>query len=46
MSAALAIADALGVDARAAAELLPVIETLIARHPKEQMDKAPEGLNP
>jgi hypothetical protein len=42
MSAALAMADALGIDPRAAAELLPVLEAVMARKLNEQMD-APGG---
>jgi len=38
MGAALAMADALGVDARAAAELLPVIEAVMVRHLNERME--------
>ena len=38
MSAALAMAAALGVDARAAAEFLPVIEAVMVRKLNEQMD--------
>lgn len=38
MSAALAMADALGVNPRAAAEFLPVIEAVMARHLNDQMD--------
>jgi hypothetical protein len=38
MSAALAMADALGIDPRTAAELLPVLETVMARKLNEQMD--------
>jgi len=38
MTAALAMARALGVDTRAAAELLPVIEAVMARALNEQMD--------
>jgi hypothetical protein len=38
MGAALATADALGVDRRAAAEFLPVIEAVMARHLNNQMD--------
>ena len=37
MSAALAMAGALGVDPRAAAEFLPVIEAVMARNLNEQM---------
>jgi hypothetical protein len=38
MAAALAMAKALGIDPRAAAELLPVIEAVMARHLNAQMD--------
>jgi len=38
MTAALAMSRALGVDTRAAAELLPVIEAVMARALNEQMD--------
>jgi hypothetical protein len=38
MGAALAMAEALGIDPRAAAELLPVIEAVMARHLNAQMD--------
>ena len=38
MSAALAMAAALGVDARAAVEFLPVIEAVMVRKLNEQMD--------
>jgi len=38
MSAALAMADALGIDPRAAVELLPVIEAVMVRKLKEQTD--------
>lgn len=37
MAAALALADALGVDRRAAAELLPEIEAVMARKLNEQV---------
>jgi len=43
MSAALAMAEALGVDHRAAAELLPVIEAVMARYLNEQMDGSREA---
>ena len=43
MSAALAMADALGVDARAAVEFLPVIEAVMARHLNQQMDGSREA---
>jgi len=39
MSAALAMADALGVNPRAAAEFLPVIEAVMARHLNARMDE-------
>jgi len=39
MGAALAMAAALGVDARAVAELLPVIEAVMVRRLNEQMDE-------
>ena len=38
MSAALAMADALGIDPRAAVELLPVIEAVMVRKLNEQTD--------
>jgi hypothetical protein len=38
MSAALAMAEALGVDPRATVEFLPVIEAVMARHLNGQMD--------
>ena len=38
MSAALAMADALGIDPRAAVELLPVIEAAMVRKLNEQTD--------
>ena len=43
LSAALSMADALGVDARAAAEFLPVIEAVMARHLNQQMDGSREA---
>ena len=44
MSAALAMAEALGIDPRAAAELLPVIEGVMARKLNDQMmDSQPGG---
>jgi hypothetical protein len=46
MSAALAMAAALGVDLRAAAELLPVIEAVMVRHINQQMDAGEGALNP
>ena len=38
MSAALAMADAHGVDRRAAAEFLPVLETVMVRKLNDQME--------
>ena len=38
MSAALAMADALGIDPRAAVEFLPVIEAVMVRKLNEKMD--------
>ena len=38
MSAALVMADALGIDPRAAVELLPVIEAVMVRKLNEQTD--------
>jgi hypothetical protein len=38
MSAALAMADALGIDPRAAVELLPVIEAVMVRKLNEQTE--------
>ena len=38
MSAALAMADALGIDPRAAVEVLPVLEAVMVRKLNEQMD--------
>ena len=38
MTAALAMAEALGVDTRAAAEFLPVIEAVMVRHLNERME--------
>lgn len=46
MSAALAMAAALGVDLRAAAELLPVIEAVMVRRLNAQMDGGEGALNP
>jgi hypothetical protein len=46
MSAALAMATALGVDVRAAAELLPVIEAVMVRHINQQMDAGDGALDP
>jgi hypothetical protein len=46
MSAALAMAGALGIDLRAAAELLPVIEAVMVRHLNQQMDAGEGALNP
>jgi hypothetical protein len=43
MSAALSLAAALGVDPRAAAEFLPVIEAVMARHLNNQMDGSREA---
>ena len=43
MSAALSMAEALRVDARATAEFLPVIEAVMARHLNEQMDGSREA---
>ena len=43
MTAALAMAEALGVNARAAAELLPDIEAVMARHFNQQMDGSREA---
>ena len=43
MSAALAMAEALGVDPRAAVEFLPVIEAVMARHLNDQMDGSREA---
>jgi hypothetical protein len=42
MSAALAMADALGVEPRATAELLPVIEAVMARHLNTQINGSGE----
>ena len=39
MTAALAMAAALGVDPRAAVEFLPVIEAVMVRKLNEQMDR-------
>ena len=44
MTAALAKAQALGIDPRAAAEFLPVIETVMVRQLNARMDEAQEGL--
>ena len=38
MSAALAMADALGIDRRAAAEFLPVLEAVMVRKLNQQME--------
>jgi len=46
MSAALAMADALGVDRRAAAELLPVFEAAMVRKLNEQMEGRQGGATP
>ncbi len=43
MSPVLAMAAALGVDARAAAEFLPVIEAVMARHLNHQMGGSREA---
>jgi hypothetical protein len=43
MSAALAIATALGVDVRAAAELLPVIEAVMVRRLNEACAAVQDG---
>ncbi|MGY6537228.1 MAG: DUF7697 family protein [Pararhodobacter sp.] len=43
MSAALAMAKALGIDHRAVVELLPVIEAVMVRKLNEQRDGAMEG---
>ena len=43
MSAALTMADALGVNPRAAAEFLPVIEAVMTRHLNDQMDGSREA---
>ena len=43
ITAALAMAEALGVDRRAAAELLPVIEAVMARYLNQQMDGSREA---
>tara|TARA_R110002073_G_scaffold11117_24_gene51475 strand:+ start:5235 stop:5408 length:174 start_codon:yes stop_codon:yes gene_type:complete len=43
MGAALAMAEALGVDPRAAAEFLPVIEAAMAKHLNDQMDGVATG---
>jgi hypothetical protein len=37
MSAAMAMAEALGINPRAAVEFLPVIEAVMVRQPNEQM---------
>ena len=47
MTAALAMADALGVPAPAAAELLPVIEAVMVRKLNAQIDEARgDGVTP
>jgi hypothetical protein len=46
MAAALAIAGALGIPARAVAELLLVIEASMVRHLNARMDGSTEGLSP
>ena len=38
MTAALAMAEALGIDRRAAVEFLPVLEAVMARKLNDQMD--------
>ena len=43
MSSALAMAEALGIDPRATAELLPVIEAVMARHLNDQMMQSQPG---
>ena len=43
MGAALMLADALGIDRRAAAEFLPVIEAVMVRHLNERMDNEGGG---
>lgn len=43
MTAALAMADALGVERRAAAELLPVIEEAMARKLNERIKAERDG---
>ena len=43
MSAALSMAEALGIDRRAAAEFLPVIEAVMARRLNQQMDGSGEA---
>ena len=43
MGAALAMAEALGVDRRAAAEFLPVLEAVMARHLNDRMDGSREA---
>ena len=43
MSAALAMADALGVPARAAAELLPAIEAVMVRKLNAQIEENRDG---
>jgi hypothetical protein len=44
MAAALAMAGALGIDARAAAELLPIIEAVMVRRLND--DSSPSGDRP
>jgi hypothetical protein len=46
MSAALAMAQALGIDALIAAELLPEIEAVLVRRSNEQMAETDGGLRP
>ncbi|NPD18884.1 hypothetical protein HNS34_05535 [Rhodophyticola sp. DY48A3-103] len=43
MSAALTMADALGVNPRATAEFLPAIEAVMARHLNQQIDGSREA---
>ena len=43
MSAALAMAEALGVDRRAAVEFLPVLEAVMARKLNAQMEESREA---
>jgi hypothetical protein len=45
MTAALAMANGLGVNPRAAAEFLPVIEAVMARHLNERMEGEAERQN-
>ena len=46
LSAALAMAEALGIDRRAAAEFLPILEAEMVRQLNARMDEAQEGLKP